>query len=182
VGRTLDALKRGAAGDENTMPLILDCVKAYCTVGEISDARSARRVRHLRRTGGLLTRDTGTRILGTMAHILGAEQVWLSRFVGAPLERLPSEQDYADLPALAAGFVDFWPQLEVFLASLADEQVRADLTWTSYSGETHTTPVHVALLHFVNHSTYHRGQVVSLMRQIGCEPPSTDLVYWRGRA
>jgi methylmalonyl-CoA mutase, N-terminal domain len=38
VGRTLDTLKKGAAGTENTMPLILDCVKAYCTVGEISDA------------------------------------------------------------------------------------------------------------------------------------------------
>ncbi len=38
VGRTLDALKRGAAGDRNTMPLILDCVRAYCTVGEVSDA------------------------------------------------------------------------------------------------------------------------------------------------
>jgi methylmalonyl-CoA mutase N-terminal domain/subunit len=38
VERTLDALKQGAAGTENTMPLILDCVKAYCTVGEISDA------------------------------------------------------------------------------------------------------------------------------------------------
>ncbi len=38
VARTLDALKKGAAGEENTMPRILDCVKAYCTVGEISDA------------------------------------------------------------------------------------------------------------------------------------------------
>jgi methylmalonyl-CoA mutase N-terminal domain/subunit len=38
VARTLDALKKGAAGSENTMPLILDCVKAYCTVGEVSDA------------------------------------------------------------------------------------------------------------------------------------------------
>ncbi len=38
AGRTLDALKKGAAGTANTMPLILDCVKAYCTVGEISDA------------------------------------------------------------------------------------------------------------------------------------------------
>jgi methylmalonyl-CoA mutase N-terminal domain/subunit len=38
VARTLDALKDGAAGDANTMPLILDCVKAYATVGEISDA------------------------------------------------------------------------------------------------------------------------------------------------
>ena len=38
VARTLDRLRRGAAGDDNTMPLLLDCVKAYCTVGEISDA------------------------------------------------------------------------------------------------------------------------------------------------
>jgi methylmalonyl-CoA mutase N-terminal domain/subunit len=38
VARTLDRLRRGAAGDDNTMPLLLECVKAYCTVGEISDA------------------------------------------------------------------------------------------------------------------------------------------------
>jgi methylmalonyl-CoA mutase N-terminal domain/subunit len=38
VHRTLGALRRGAAGSDNTMPLILDCVRAYCTVGEISDA------------------------------------------------------------------------------------------------------------------------------------------------
>ncbi|HVR30285.1 MAG TPA: methylmalonyl-CoA mutase family protein [Thermoanaerobaculia bacterium] len=38
VTRTLDALKRGAEGNDNTMPLLLDCVKAYATVGEISDA------------------------------------------------------------------------------------------------------------------------------------------------
>ncbi len=38
VARTLDALKIGAAGSANTMALILDCVKAYATVGEISDA------------------------------------------------------------------------------------------------------------------------------------------------
>jgi methylmalonyl-CoA mutase N-terminal domain/subunit len=38
VARTLEVLKRAAAGNDNTMPPILDCVKAYCTVGEISDA------------------------------------------------------------------------------------------------------------------------------------------------
>ena len=38
VERTLEALKRGAAGEDNTMPLLVDCAKAYCTVGEISDA------------------------------------------------------------------------------------------------------------------------------------------------
>jgi methylmalonyl-CoA mutase N-terminal domain/subunit len=38
VERTLDALEQGARGDANTTHLILDCVKAYCSVGEISDA------------------------------------------------------------------------------------------------------------------------------------------------
>ena len=38
VSRTLGQLKTGASAGDNTMPLILDCVKAYCTVGEISDA------------------------------------------------------------------------------------------------------------------------------------------------
>ncbi len=38
VANTLDRLKQGAEGDANTMPLILDCVKAYASVGEISDA------------------------------------------------------------------------------------------------------------------------------------------------
>ena len=36
--RTLDALKRGAAGSENTMPLLIDAVRAYATIGEMCDA------------------------------------------------------------------------------------------------------------------------------------------------
>jgi methylmalonyl-CoA mutase N-terminal domain/subunit len=38
VRRTLDALKAGAKGRDNTMPLLLDCVRAYATVGEMCDA------------------------------------------------------------------------------------------------------------------------------------------------
>ena len=38
VTRALDGLRHGAAGEANTMPLILDCVRCYCSVGEISDA------------------------------------------------------------------------------------------------------------------------------------------------
>ena len=38
VRRTLDALKAGAAGSANTMPLLIDAVRAYATVGEMCDA------------------------------------------------------------------------------------------------------------------------------------------------
>ncbi|MFN7940688.1 MAG: DinB family protein [Thermoanaerobaculia bacterium] len=131
-----------------------------------------------------LTRETGTSfhsLLGTMAHVLGAEQLWLSRFLGVPMPKLPGIDDYADLAILRSSFEELWPQLEFFLAALADEQLARDFTWTNSKGETHTRPFRQALLHVVNHSTYHRGQVVSLMRQMGYAPPSTDLVYFRGR-
>ena len=130
-----------------------------------------------------LTRDTGTSfgsVLGTMVHILGSEQLWLSRFLGNPLGRVPNVDDFPTLEALKVSYEDFWPQMEFFLASLAEEQLDEDFTWTNLAGEMHTAAFRHVLLHFVNHATYHRGQVVSLLRQLGYIPPHTDLVYFRG--
>ncbi len=130
-----------------------------------------------------LTRETGTSfgsMLATMAHILGSEQLWLSRFLGIPLGHVPTTGDFPSVEALAASYDDFWPQLEFFLASLVDEQLDQEFTWTNLKGETHTVPFRVVLLHYVNHATYHRGQVVSLLRQLGYVPPQTDLAYFRG--
>lgn len=130
-----------------------------------------------------LTRETGTSfgsLLGTMAHILGSEQLWLSRFLGVPLSQLPGVEDFQTLDALLASYEDFWPQLEFFLASLLADQLDQEFVWTNSRGETHSAPFRQVLLHFVNHATYHRGQVVSLLRQLGHEPPHTDLVYYRG--
>ncbi|MEO7795141.1 MAG: DinB family protein [Thermoanaerobaculia bacterium] len=130
-----------------------------------------------------LTRETGTSfgsMLGTMAHILGSEQLWLSRFLGIPLGHVPSVEDFPTLDALKAAYEDFWPQLEFFLASLAEEQMDQDFSWTNLAGESHSAPFRQVLLHFVNHATYHRGQVVNLLRQLGYIPPHTDLVYFRG--
>ncbi len=130
-----------------------------------------------------LTRETGSSfgtVLGTMAHILGSEQLWLTRFLGLPLGHIPSIDDFPTLEALSMSYEDFWPQLEFFLASLVDEQLDEEFTWTNLKGVTHTLPFRGVLLHFVNHATYHRGQVVSLLRQLGYQPPQTDLAYFRG--
>ncbi len=128
-------------------------------------------------------RETGSSfgsVLGTMAHILGAEQLWLSRLLGIPLTHLPSRDDFPTVELLAASFEDFWPQLEFFLATLSGDQVDADFAWTNLRGEARSAPLRQVLLHVVNHSTYHRGQVVSQLRQLGYSPPSTDLVEYRG--
>jgi uncharacterized damage-inducible protein DinB len=130
-----------------------------------------------------LQQETGSSfgsVLGTMAHILGSEQLWLSRLLGVPLGRLPDLDDFPTLARLTASYEDFWPQLEYFLASLHESQVEIDFTWTNTRGETHTAPLRQVLFHVVNHSTYHRGQVVTQLRQLGHAAPATDLVYYRG--
>jgi uncharacterized damage-inducible protein DinB len=119
-------------------------------------------------------------VLGTMAHVLGAEQLWLSRLLGVPLGRLPSLEEFPTLAVLTASFEDFWPQLEYYLASLQEPQIDVEFAWVNSKGEAHRAPLRQVLLHVVNHSTYHRGQVVSQLRQLGHQPPPTDLVYYRG--
>ena len=118
-------------------------------------------------------------LLGTLSHILVAERIWLARFVGAPLDPFPSEGDYPDRSALMAGFGEIWPEMEFYMAALTQDQLDARLQWTNSRGETHQRPLWQAVLHLCNHSSYHRGQVVSLLRQLGYEPPATDLIcFW----
>jgi len=129
-----------------------------------------------------LARDTGTSfgsLLGTLAHILGSQRLWLARFEGKVLARVPGDvADYPGFEALAAAWAETSAELGFFLAALTAQQVHGDLTWTSTQGVTYTRPLWQPLLHLVNHSTYHRGQVVSLLRQLGYEPPSTDMIVY----
>lgn len=117
-------------------------------------------------------------VVGTMAHILAAEQRWLARFLGGPEPEHPSDGAFEDRLQLALAFEEIWSQLEFFIASLTAEQLATDLTWTDGQGATHTRPLRKAVFHLVNHSTYHRGQVVSLLRQLGYSAPATDLIHF----
>jgi uncharacterized damage-inducible protein DinB len=128
-----------------------------------------------------LTLATGTSfgsLLGTMAHVLGSEQVWLGRFLGAPPEMFPDEGDIVDLGGLRAGFEELWPQLEFFMASLSLEQLLAEIAWVSRAGNSYRRPVWEALVHMSHHSGYHRGQLTTMLRQLGHQPPATDLIRW----
>ena len=127
-----------------------------------------------------LTLPTGSSfgsLLATMAHILASEQVWLGRFLSAP-PAFPNEADFLDLAMVRAGFEELWPQLEFFLASLSQEQLLAEIAWTSRSGNSFRRPVWEALIHMSHHSSYHRGQLTTMLRQLGHQPASTELINW----
>jgi uncharacterized damage-inducible protein DinB len=126
-----------------------------------------------------LTRDAGVSfgsLLGTLVHTLSSERRWLARFAGiadpAPLKL----EDFPDLLTWIVAWEESAANVEAFLASISDEQLAVPLTWTTGQGEQITRPLWETVLHLVNHGTYHRGQVVSLLRQMGYPPPSTDLI------
>jgi len=130
-------------------------------------------------------RETGSShrsLRGTMAHMLGAQRLWLSRFLGNPLPVMPGEDDYPSLAALRDGFEEHWSELEFFIASLTDEALAVEISWTNDRGEVCAQPLWQPLLHTATHDAYHRGQVTTMLRQLGYLPPHTDLAsYFAGR-
>jgi uncharacterized damage-inducible protein DinB len=128
-----------------------------------------------------LKRDAGISfgsLLGTMTHILDGQRLWNARFSGQPTDQVHPPAEFPDLLSWITAWEESASHLEAFLASLTDEQLSAPITWTNRRGETFTQPLWHTVLHLVNHCSYHRGQVVSLLRQMGYQPPSTDLVYY----
>jgi uncharacterized damage-inducible protein DinB len=65
-----------------------------------------------------------------------------------------------------------------FLAALTDADVLRDVHYTDTRGNQHVTPLWQLMQHVVNHSTYHRGQITTMLRQVGATPMPTDLIFF----
>jgi uncharacterized damage-inducible protein DinB len=125
-------------------------------------------------------------VFGTLVHTAGAEWIWLERWHGRSPSRdeawsLWSIDSGADLPTLN----DRWQQLidrrAVLLTEVEESRLAADLPFKLLSGDPSSMPLIDQMQHVVNHSTMHRGQVVGMIRQLGIEPPSTDLLFYLRR-
>ena len=128
-----------------------------------------------------LRRDAGISfgsLFGTMVHILASQRRWLARFQGHAPAHLPVVDDFPDLLSWIHAWEETAAEIEAFLAALTDEQLAAPLAWTDSEGAALTRPLWQPVLHLVNHTSYHRGQMVSLLRQMGYQPPSTDLIRY----
>ena len=117
-------------------------------------------------------------IHGTLCHIVWAEQLWLHRWKKKPN---PAVAQGTDLQSLAE-VRERWEAVErergTWCAMLTNlDETR--LVKPSSGGEyVHT--FRQMFRHFINHSSYHRGQIVTFLRQLGHQAPSTDLIlYYR---
>jgi uncharacterized damage-inducible protein DinB len=113
------------------------------------------------------------------SHIIGAEEIWLSRLEGRPT-RLPvwpqvnRDELRAAREQVVAGYARY-------LDALTTEALDADIHYTNTAGRAFATKRVDILLHVALHGQYHRGKINLLLRQIGAEPVPTDYIaYVRG--
>ena len=117
-------------------------------------------------------------IQGTLTHVYGAEWVWLERFHGRSPRALPESQEGWTLPDFREKWKPVEAGHEAFVARLIPEQLAQPLTYVNFAGETMTYALAEALMHVVNHGTYHRGQIATMLRQLGHQPISTDYLRY----
>ena len=114
-------------------------------------------------------------IHGTLLHMVAAEQIWLSRWRQAPGITPPVVQA-ATLASLRTAWEKVGYETAKFLGTMSDKKLQGTFTMTTAKGETFTHLYAQAFQHVVDHSTYHRGQVVTMLRQLGRVPPSTGMI------
>jgi uncharacterized damage-inducible protein DinB len=134
-----------------------------------------------------LTRDLGNSfrsVRDTLAHLHASEWIWLSRWQGtSPTTALPPDR-FRDVAAVRAAWSELEAQVRAFAAGLTDESVDAHLDYRLLNGTAGRNRVWQMVQHMVNHASYHRGQVTTMLRQLGAVPPkSMDLItFYRERA
>ena len=63
-------------------------------------------------------------------------------------------------------------------SAVTDEILAAPMRYTNLSGQTREHAVWIAVSHLFNHQTHHRGQVTTLLKQIGVDAGVTDFLMF----
>ena len=119
----------------------------------------------------------------TLAHIFGVEWLWLERFQGRSPSAIPDAKEYEDIDQLKARWAEFEPILLNFVRGLTQEHLDCVMEYKTMKFGVYRNPLWQSMLHLANHGTYHRGQITTMIRQLGAQPVLTDLMhFYRERA
>jgi uncharacterized damage-inducible protein DinB len=118
-------------------------------------------------------------ILGTFRHIYDGERVWLDRLNDDGEWRLPP----GPAPEYSFAFlIEAWPKLWKGYRECLERASESDFSHefvTLLPNDTFLRgPRWQIVLHVVNHSSLHRGQIISMLRSVGARPANADLMSY----
>jgi len=118
---------------------------------------------------------TNRKIFSILSHIIIAQVLWLNRI---------NKESYE--------FKDFWERLTLeelfniskrsthdwksFIQSQNEADLQTEVSYVNSKGNTYKNTLSQILTHVINHSTYHRAQIASLLRAEKINPPLTDYI------
>ena len=126
------------------------------------------------------TRDMGNSfrsIRDTVAHIYAAEWAWHSRWIGQSPTALLAADMFPDVATLRAAWSDHERKMRAFLSNCDENGINRVIEYKLISGQPGSSVLWQMAQHVVNHASYHRGQVTTMLRQLGASAPKPmDLI------
>lgn len=117
-------------------------------------------------------------IHGTLNHLLFGDRIWLGRFVDQPFPARVGDELYSDFAQLRQEREKTDQQILDWAKQLSPEWLDQPFSYTSaVDGKTRVLPSWVLVTHMFNHQTHHRGQLTTLLSQLGYDPGVTDLPW-----
>lgn len=117
----------------------------------------------------------------TLRHIMLAEWLWLERWLGRS-PGFPAD-DFPDLASLRSRWQKIETDLSAFIQKLSAADLERIVEYKNTKGHAFSNPMWQMLQHVVNHGSYHRGQITTMLRQLGATPLPTDLIaFYREQA
>ena len=116
-------------------------------------------------------------IRDTLAHTYFAEWAWYSRWQGHSPSTFPALDQFADVASLTTAWRETERQVRAFIEPMSDTELTRVIEYRLLSGAEAASPIWQMVQHVVNHASYHRGQVTTMLRQAGAKPAkSMDLI------
>jgi uncharacterized damage-inducible protein DinB len=114
--------------------------------------------------------------LALLAHLAGAERIWLCRVRGEDSSRFPVWPSGLTLTQCAELLEANHTGFHAFLLSVGVAELSVRVPYKTSKGQPMETGLEDILLHVALHGAYHRGQISALVRSAGLEPASTDFI------
>ena len=116
---------------------------------------------------------------GNLAHIAGAQIIWLQRWTGgANPQPIAKVQSMRGLPAIRDAFERSHAELRSFIASLTEERLEQLLAYRDSAGNPYERVMWQLMSHVVNHGTHHRAETAMAMAALGKPMRELDYIYF----
>ena len=118
-------------------------------------------------------------LYATVLHMWDAESIWWQRMKMQERIIVPSENFNGTMQDASNGLIAQSNQWKDWVANASDLSLDHVFQYYNNKKEHFKMPVYQMLHHVFNHGTYHRGQLVNMLRQLGVEKiPQTDFSMW----